>query len=274
MSDFYCNNAPLRRLGNKNKMADKIISFFPDNIDCLISFFYGSGALENRLIGKVKYLIANDFDQEVSNFYYCLTEKYNEFKSRLELLPYDETTYLRFKKNKPTDPVLRAVAFLMISNFSLFGRSGNLRFEISAAKPTSIENAERAYQLLVNNPVTTTQFMSVDFRDVLRKVVFRKMSEMRNSFIYADPPYFGTGNNYETPDWTESDLTDLLKIATESKIRMAISEFKGDFVLNKAAEFGLKVFDVCERRSLGNRNTEILLLNYDPKNEQKQLCLF
>jgi DNA adenine methylase len=274
MSDFYCNNAPLRRLGNKNKMADKIISFFPDNIDCLISFFYGSGALENRFVGKIKYLIANDFDQEVANFYYCFTEKYQELKNKFELLPQDESIFLRWRKQKPTDPVLRAVAFLMLSNFSFRGSGQTSRFGLDNTKRITLDNLDNAYRLLANNPITTTQFMSVDFRDVLRKVVFRKMSEMRNSFIYADPPYFGTGNNYETPDWTESDLTDLLKIATESKIRMAISEFKGDFVLNKAAEFGLKVFDVCERRSLGNRNTEILLLNYDPKNEQKQLCLF
>ena len=49
---FYNHQSALRRPGNKNKIADKIIGYFPTYFDCLISLFYGTGSLENRFVGS------------------------------------------------------------------------------------------------------------------------------------------------------------------------------------------------------------------------------
>jgi len=74
----YNSTSALRRMGNKNKLAEKIIKYFPDDFECLISLFYGTGSLENRFLGKIKYIIANDYDDLVYSYYIALTQHFDE----------------------------------------------------------------------------------------------------------------------------------------------------------------------------------------------------
>lgn len=94
---FYNHQSALQRLGNKNKIANKIIGYFPTDFNCLISLFYGTGSLENRFVGKVKYLIANDFDSEVSNFYNVLMTQPDALIESIELIPYHQDCFNAFR---------------------------------------------------------------------------------------------------------------------------------------------------------------------------------
>jgi len=47
-----------------------------------------------------------------------------------------------------------------------------------------------------------------------------------------------------------------------SGIRWAMSEFKNDFIIKQTRERGLNVITIGERRTMKNRNTEILITNY------------
>lgn len=257
---FYNHQSALRRPGNKNKIADKIIGYFPTDFDCLISLFYGTGSLENRFVGKAKYLIANDFDSEVSNFYNVLMTQPDALIEAIELIPYYQDCLNAFKANLPSESVLRAAAFIVLSNWSYMGKNDTLRFDSQAnSKRITLRNLKENYKLLVCNPITTVQFMSCDFREVLGKISFK---DKRNCFIYLDSPYLGTTNNYQTPQWTQQDMTDCLDLMLSCGIRCAMSEFDNPVVVKAALDRGLFIHQIGERQSMKNRNTEILILNY------------
>lgn len=55
---------------------------------------------------------------------------------------------------------------------------------------------------------------------------------------------------------------------TESGLRFAVSEFDGEFIRDLAAQHGLTVTTLGERRNLMNRKTEILVTNYAPQPQQ------
>jgi DNA adenine methylase len=259
----------LSRIGNKRKLADTIIRHFPDDFDCLISLFYGTGSLENRFLGKIKYIIANDLDDNVYNFYVVLTTKFNELYEALELLPYHESAFKAFRESIPDDPVQKAVRFLMLSNWSLYGKQDTLQYGYRSNKTLLLTLLKKQFQAIVNSPTTDTQFMCCDFRKTLAKI---DRSQLHRCFIFSDPPYLDTTTNYDTPKWTKQDVDDLFQILCNSGMRFAMSEFDHPYLLQKAKEYGLNVIHIVERQALKKRATEILITNYNTKIfEQREL---
>lgn len=126
-------------------------------------------------------------------------------------------------------------------------------------KKITLEKLYRSIGVLDNVTI-----FSYDFREVLKKIPFRTKKELSRTFIYADPPYFEKGNKYNVKSWVKKDVDDLFKVLTESKMRFAISEFNHPYILQKAEEFNLNVINIVERRTIKNRNIEILITNYQP----------
>ena len=96
------------------------------------------------------------------------------------------------------------------------------------------------------------------------KGFFEQLRE-RNSddtFIYCDPPYLGTDDNYET-SFKEQDSEDLFNLLMQSKCKFAVSEFDHPFILEQAQKNGLNTIIIGERQNLKNRRTEILITNYE-----------
>ena len=93
---------------------------------------------------------------------------------------------------------------------------------------------------------------------------------MPRAFVYADPPYLHTGNNYAA-GFTMADTADLFDLLAQSGMRFAISEFDTPAILDLAAAHGLRVHAFAERCNLKNRRVEILVTNYDPADPQPSL---
>jgi len=104
----------------------------------------------------------------------------------------------------------------------------------------------------------------------LNCLAFRPNSnEIKDSFIYCDPPYIGTTDNY-SHSFKESDSIDLFDALEATKCRFAYSEFNNGFILDQAKQRGLNIIKIGERQNLKNRRTEILITNY----ENRQMSLF
>ena len=92
----------------------------------------------------------------------------------------------------------------------------------------------------------------------------------KKTFIYSDPPYFDTGNNYgengKVLKWTEQDVRDCFDVTFNSGIRGAMSEFDNPFIIQEAKKRDLNIINIGERKNMKNRRTEILITNY--KNHQ------
>jgi DNA adenine methylase len=107
------------------------------------------------------------------------------------------------------------------------------------------------------------QFFNKDFRLFLEHLYWNpeRPREKENSFIYCDPPYLGTTDNYSN-SFTEKDSIDLFDCLQKTGCKFTMSEFDNVFIINQAKERNLNVIIIGERQNLKNRRTEILITNY------------
>ncbi len=105
----------------------------------------------------------------------------------------------------------------------------------------------------------------MDFRCVIPSIELSRFDSSQ-VFVYADPPYLATTDNYQNGGFSEQDTTDLFDLLVNCGYNFAISEYCNNFVLNLAAERGLFVTEVIARRNLTSkiRTTEMLITNDRP----------
>jgi len=250
----------LRRLGNKTKLAPLITKYFPPH-EVYIEMFCGAlGMYLNK--PKAKYNFLNDLDNDVFNFWTVLKENRDLLEQRIYETPYCEAIFKYWLKNKEIDNIWQAVRFVYLSNFSYLGTKEILRFGRDTSKNLLLSNFTKTFEI-----INDCQFLNCDFKEVLKKIAIMGSGRSRldyaksKVFIYADPPYLSTTDNYSN-SFTEQDAKDLFELLVNSGIRFAISEFDNPIIRDLAKQYNLKVIPICERQTLKSRNTEILIMNY------------
>lgn len=244
----------LNRLGNKRRIAQSILPHIPPHRHWIEPFF-GAGGI---FFAKPKALrnIANDRDSEVYNLFCVIQDQMDELAEAWAGTPLHEDLWKAWKSEAPTQPVWRAVRFLFLSNFGFMGKPQTLRLNSKNAKRNLQERIAATREALYD-----VEFTNCDFRTMLGRIPL-SAAERREAFVYADPPYLGTGNNYgEASQWSEKDTRDLFQVLVASGLRFAISEFDHPCVVELALTHGLNIIDLGERKNLGNRRTELLITN-------------
>jgi DNA adenine methylase len=254
----------LRRLGNKKKIAKEIQKYFPPHKIYIEPFFGAGGMFFNK--PKAKYNIVNDLDSDVFNLFQCVMNRREELEKAFYMMPIHSDLLEYWKHNKETDPIKKAMRFLFLSNFTLNGTMSSIRTNVLENPKKEIKkNIDNTFLLLDN-----IKFLNVDFRKFIKQLAFRPNSkEIENSYIYCDPPYLETNDNYSN-SFKESDSIDLFDALQKTGCKFAYSEFNNPFILDQAKTRGLNVHIIGERQNLKNRRTEILITNY----ENNQLKLF
>jgi len=256
----------LRRLGNKRLLIPKIDRYLPEHIQTFIDMFFGTGAASFYLIEnkRCKHIIANDKDDDVFNLFMVLKNRRQELVESIKMMPVHESLFEHWKESQEYDQIWKATRFLMLSNFGYLGVEA-LQYRPGNDKQNLLAGIDNVFSKLFE-----AKMMSVDFREVLTRINWRSEEEKQQAFVYADPPYLGTSNNY-AESFTEDDTRDLFSILTSSGIRFALSEFRHPLVMALAEEHGLHVTSLGERRNLKNRREEILITNYQPQRRQGSL---
>lgn len=249
----------VKRMGNKSKLAHKIISYFPDHMYYFEPFFGAGGLFFNK--PKCKYNYLNDLDSEVYNLFMVIKDNADEFKKQWEQIPIHQDLFRYWKINKETDPVKKAIRFVFLSNISLYAQGQTFRTRLGANNDSKIlkGNLIKGVQFIQD-----VMFYNMDFRDFLNAFRESIATQKDRVFIYNDPPYLDVDNNYPE-GFKEKDLVDLFDILEGLECKWAVSEFENNKVLDLAQQRGLQVITVGERRSINNRNVEILIINYNLK---------
>lgn len=245
----------LRRLGNKSKMASVLHSLFPMHKMRVEPFFGAGGSYFN--MPKPKYAILNDLDDDIFNLYHVVMTDREKLAIEIELMPQSETLLKYWLKHNESDPVKKAVRFLMISNFSYLGKGDTMRFGLDNSKRSLIDNIEPTFMHLKD-----AKLMNQDFRDVISRISFSNVLSKDDTFIYLDPIYLNTTHWYKVPKWTVGDTEDCFKIMANSGIRCAMSEFDNKTVVDMAKRYDMNIINLKNRNNIRNRRTEILITNY------------
>lgn len=251
----------INRLGNKKAVAGNIIPLFPKHTRYFEPFFGAGGMFFQK--PRARYNFLNDLDGEVINAFDVVMRRKDELKEYLELVPYSQHFWDRCKAFDYADELERAVMFIVLSNWGYLGKPDNIVFSDANKKQVTINKILECYKELVHSD---NQFTNLDFRKFFKSISIRESYDTPNCFIYADPPYLGTSNNYNTPEWTEQDSNDLFDVMTATGYKFAMSEFDHPFILAQAEARKLNVITIGERQNLKNRRTEILITNYKPEN--------
>ena len=171
-------------------------------------------------------------------------------------MPISEDLLRHWKVTRETDPIRKALRFLFLSNYGYMGKPDTLRFARDNTSKILYENLNKT-----NKFIFGCKFMNVDFRDIFKKLSFRHEAGKLETFIYCDPPYLETANNYSN-SFSEKDSLDLFEMLQGSGVKWAMSEFDNPFILNEAKKRNLKTHYITERKNMKNRRTEILITNY------------
>lgn len=253
----------LRRLGNKQGIFHKILPYFPPHDIYVEPFFGAGGAFFNKPRAKHNFL--NDNDREVFNLYMVCLEERERLKYELARMPVHQALWEHWKDNIPEDRVLRAVRFLLYSNFGYMGMNASLCMIDRDPKAMALEELERL-------DFGEVKFGCSDFEPFLRSICIDSPEKAMNScFCYADPPYLEDGDKRAYTPFTEAELGRLMDVLHWRGCKYAISEFDNPVVMEMAKARGLQVHVIGERSNMKNRRTEILITNYDPP---RQLKLF
>ena len=243
----------LRRLGNKQAIAHKIIPYFPQHKIYIEPFFGAGGIFFNK--PKVDCNIMNDLDSDVSNLFLCLINRKQELYNSFKIMPKHQDLLDFWNKNTETDEIKKSLRFLFLSNYTFLGTGTMLRL----SSRDDVECLENDLKYL-NDKLFRVQFSNKDFRKFLTSISIEE-KDKKNTFIYCDPPYLNTNDNYSN-SFTEADSLDLFNTLEETGCKYAMSEFDHPFILQQAKERGLNVHIIGERKNLKNRRTEILVTNY------------
>jgi DNA adenine methylase len=243
----------LRRHGNKSKIADKIIKEFPKHGYYIEPFFGAGGMFFNK--PKAKFNILNDIDLDVYNLFNVVMNNNDELIQAFKAMPAHSELFNYWKNNTETEPIKKALRFLLLSNYSLFGSSNTFHLPNKNTSNILLENIKSKQEKLFG-----CDFTNCCFRELFIKISFSNI-DMSNVLIYADPPYLGTGDNY-SDSFIEQDCVDLIDVLMSTGANFAYSEFDNEFILQQAKERNLYVIVIGERRNINNRRTEILVTNY------------
>ena len=248
------NRSPLFYVGDKYKLLNEILPYFPKDVDRFIEPFTGGGSVFLNVEAK-KHLL-NDIDKNVyllhkflmqhskkpDTFFkeveriileYNLSRSFKEDIVPAELkLKHKKTYYAKFNKdnfnklksdfNNSEQDNLYKFYVLLIYGFNRmirFNRSGNYNLPVGNVDfNRNVVDALNRY--FGNVKKANIEINNLDYLEFLKKV---KPTE--KDFLYFDPPYLITFSEYNKL-WNESNEIDLITTLdklNESGIRFAVS---------------------------------------------------
>ena len=244
----------LKRLGNKNKIAKEIQKNFPPHKIYIEPFFGAGGMFFNK--PKAKYNIVNDLDSDVFNLFNVVMNQKEELEKAFYMMPIHSDLLDYWKINKETEPIKKALSFLLSSNMTWLGIGDKIHTALKNHKKPFEENIDKTNEMLKD-----VIFNNLDVVDFFKNISFRGLDEINKTLIYCDPPYLGTNDNYSN-SFTEEQSKELFETLEETGCKFAMSEFDHPFILEQAKQRNLNVIIIGERQNLKNRRTEILVTNY------------
>jgi DNA adenine methylase len=246
----------LRRLGNKKAIAKDIIKHFPPHRVYIEPFFGAGGMFFQK--PKAKYNIVNDLDSDVFNLFQVVMNQKEELEKAFYMMPIHSDLLDYWKKNEEVEPVRKALRFLFLSNLTHLGKGYCIKTSFGNDKEIFCNNINNCF-----NIIEGVRFDNCDFKRFLSKCIsFRDSKEINDAFIYNDPPYLNTTDNYSN-SFTENDAIDLFQTNIDTGCKFAVSEFDNPFIIELAESHNMEVIKIGERQNLKNRRTEILCVNYE-----------
>jgi len=270
-------------IGGKNRMAEWISGYIPNNIETYVELF--GGAFWVYIKGNVytkpnlKTVIYNDFNRYMVNLIECC-RRYDEFYDVVKnVIPQDKVLFDRYRDelfNKidvtsidiPDFQLAMKYAYIVTQVFSgydpITGSYMDLRGKYDSKFVALGHRLENINIKMRMNEITTCE--NLDFEDIVKKY------DSKTTFFYADPPYWKKEDYYSLHDFDADDHFRLSTVLKNIQGKFALSYYHFD---NLDGWFNKNDYTWKYRnfvKSAGavdgknqNKSEELLIMNYKLK---------
>ncbi len=190
---------PIPYQGSKRNLADKILSYFPCNVNRLFEPFAGSAAISiaSAYYYKANHFVINDINEPLIQLWDKIIHHHEDLVSEYHYIWHnqigrEEEYYYEIREKFNTTQKPEYLLFLLAKCVKAAVRyNTNGEFNQSPDKrrlgrtPSNMKIAIINVSQLLKNKVT---FLALGYEEVIKGAT-------ENDLIYFDPPYQGTGQN-------------------------------------------------------------------------------
>jgi DNA adenine methylase len=247
--------SPIRWVGSKRKLVNKIIKYIPKNFNTYYELFAGSCSLLFKI--EPSKAVISDTNQDLICFYKILKTNVEELIEETLKFDTNEKAYYKIRAwdrnpNWPYTELKRATRFLYLNRtcfngvwrvnskgyFNVpFRKSENIDFKIELLKAASLK-------------LQNVEIFNENFTFFINKI-------KEGDFVYLDPPYLVNANcgpsNYNLNDFSynlQLKLVHFCKILDKKNVKFVLSNSYSKESIKLYSNFNIEIIDV--KRCVGS----------------------
>lgn len=258
--------------GSKWRIADWIISHFPEHHSYLEPFFGSGGVFFNKPRSDIETI--NDLDGDVVNLFKWVRDDPERLAHEIYFTPYSREVYESAFSEEPKNSLEKAVQFYTRLNMGYgFRTYGN-----KVGWKVDVQGRERAYaaadwcKLPEKIMEATERLRGVQIEHCEALDLIRRYNS-KNVLIYCDPPYVLSirhGKQYRE-EMTDGDHLELLKALRQHRGAAIISGYASPMYDSVLAGWYREEYE--NRARDGSRRMEVIWSNRPPEEKQMRLNL-
>ncbi|CAN5266561.1 DNA adenine methylase [soil metagenome] len=265
-------NPILKWAGGKQNLAQRLIPFFPNRIECYFEPFIGGGSVLFGLMPARA--VIGDMNDWLLDTYEAVRTDYRKVAKILNGLVNSKSEFLRIRGMMPNslDMPTRA-AHLIYLNKTCF--RGLFRVNRKGQFNVPFGQYDRRYYDADNLQAVAGALEKVEIRHADFELCLHDIAA--DDFVYMDPPYYKLGgysdfNRYTSGQFKENDHIRLAALCRELDmrgVRWAVSNSDTQFVLDLFDGYRIERLENRREINLNSQNrdiTELLIMNYDDPN--------
>ncbi len=263
-------NSPLKWVGGKSKLAERIVKLIPEHKH-YGEVFAGAGWVFFRK-PESKYESINDINSDLVTFYRVLKHHLQAFVEEFRWLLTSRECFNDFKKQQVagglTD-IQRAARFYYLQRNAFGGQVVGQTFGVSPQRLPAI-NLLRIEEELSSIHLRLSRVVveNLSWEDYLDRY------DRPDTFFYLDPPYWGTEDYYGKDFFKREDFVRLAKHLDAIKGQFLLSLNDCPEVRDTFSAFDIRCAETiysCSRAE-SQKAGEVLIMNYVPKPGLLKFC--
>jgi len=253
-------NSPIKWMGGKFRLRNRIIEMLPQNHLCYVEVFGGAGwVLFAKLQSKIEVL--NDVNGELINFFRVVRDKPEEFILAFDYLLVSRQLFDEYKGADITvlNDIERAARFYYLVHLS-FGS----RMQSFIISPTSVKFVLKTLEQEIKQTRLRLLNTIIENRDFEKLI---SSYDRTTTLFYCDPPYYGL-TGYQTQGSGTFTVEDHIRL------RDVLAQIQGRYLLSindhpdiRELYKGFNIEEVSVRYSVSRKDKstlkkELLISNY------------
>ncbi len=261
----------LKWVGGKQKLTDTIIKRIP-KFNNYFEPFLGGGAVflsvienaNNSCLSNSKFFLS-DLNDELINLWDCVINNSNELINSLDKFPKerDEEFYYKIRSQTPINNIERSSRLIYLNKMcfnGLYRVNSKGKFNVPIGSYNKFNNPSENILSVSNN----VKELDLEIESCSYEVSFDRAKE--GDFIYIDPPYCSSYNQYTSSSFSQEKLSLACKDLDRRGVKFLLSNKATDNIMELYKDFNISIIkafhSVSAKSSTRKKIEEVLISNF------------